>query len=115
MKGYTVPTTQLQTYKGPGDTYQPSPLSQIASLGTLLASGFNSTSTGWGNKLLKNLGSVGSTANADQVINEYFKATGSTPFDVGDTGSIDYTEELPQWLQDYYANNPVTPPSDGED
>jgi hypothetical protein len=105
LKGYTVPTAQTQTYKGPGDAFQPSPLSQIASLGTLLASGFNSGS-GWGNQLLKNLGSVGSTANADQVINDYFKQTGKSPFDVGDTGTIDYTEELPEWLKEYYANEP---------
>jgi hypothetical protein len=106
MKGYTVPTNQTQTYKGPGDTYQPSPLSQIASLGTLLASGFNANSSGWGNKLLKGLGTFGSGANADQAINEYFKATGNSPFDVGDTGTVDYTEDLPAWLQEYYADNP---------
>jgi hypothetical protein len=105
LKGYTVPTGQTQTYKGPGDVYQPSPLSQIASLGTLLASGFNSGS-GWGNQLLKNLGVTGSTANADQVINDYFKETGKSPFDVGDTGTIDYTEDLPDWLKEYYADNP---------
>ena len=105
MKGYTVPTTQEQVYTGPGDAFQPSPLSQIASLGTLLGSGFNSSS-GWGNKLLKNLGTFGSGANADQAINEYFKATGNSPFDVGDTGTVDYTEDLPAWLQEYYANNP---------
>lgn len=58
LKGYTVPTAQTQTYKGPGDSYQPSPLSQIASLGTLLASGFNTGGTGWGNLILKNLGST---------------------------------------------------------
>jgi hypothetical protein len=106
LKGYTVPTTQEQKYKGPGDSYQPSPLSQIASLGTLLASGFNSGGSGWGNQLLKGLGTFGSTANADQVINDYFKATGNSPFDVGDTGTIDYTEELPEWLKEYYANEP---------
>lgn len=105
MKGYTVPTAQTQTYKGPGDAFQPSPLSQIASLGTLLGSGFSSES-GWGNKLLKGLGTFGSTSNADKAINDYFKATGNSPFDVGDTGTTDYTEELPSWLQDYYANNP---------
>jgi len=106
LKGYTVPTGQTQTYKGPGDSYQPSPLSQIASLGTLLASGFNSGGSGWGNQLLKGLGTFGSTANADQVINDYFKETGKSPFDVGDTGTIDYTEELPEWLKEYYANEP---------
>jgi hypothetical protein len=106
MKGYTVPTTQTQTYKGPGDAFQPSPLSQIASLGTLLASGFNANSSGWGNKLLKGLGTFGSSPDADKVINEYFKSSGSSPFDVGDTGTTDYTEDLPEWLQEYYANNP---------
>jgi hypothetical protein len=106
LKGYTVPTTQTQTYKGPGDAFQPSPLSQIASLGTLLASGFNANSSGWGNKLLKGLGTFGSSPDADKVINEYFKSSGSSPFDVGDTGTVDYTEDLPEWLQEYYANNP---------
>jgi hypothetical protein len=104
LKGYTVPTGQTQTYKGPGDVYQPSPLSQIASLGTLLASGFNSDS-GWGNKLLKNLGSFGSTANADQAINEYFKNTGNNPF-----GNAD-DESITNFLRDYVD----TPASDGED
>lgn len=79
MKGYTVPTNQTQTYKGPGDTYQPSPLSQIASLGTLLASGFNNAGSGWGNQLLNKLSGAGSSANADQVINDYFKSTGGIP------------------------------------
>jgi hypothetical protein len=106
MKGYTVPTNQTQTYKGPGDVYQPSPLSQIASLGTLLASGFNANSTGWGNQLLKGLGAFGSSPDADKVINEYFKASGNSPFDVSDIAGQGYTEELPAWLQEYYANNP---------
>jgi hypothetical protein len=105
LKGYTVPTAQTQTYKGPGDAFQPSPLSQIASLGTLLGSGFNSSS-GWGNQLLKNLGTAGSVSNSDKAINDYFKATGNSPFDIGDTGTVDYTENLPEWLQEYYANNP---------
>ena len=105
MKGYTVPTNQTQTYKGPGDVYQPSPLSQIASLGTLLASGFNSDK-GFGNRLLRGLGVAGSTTDADKAINDYFKATGNSPFDIGDTGTVDYTEDLPAWLQEYYANNP---------
>jgi hypothetical protein len=64
MKGYTVPTTQTQTYKGPGSSYQPSPLSQIASLGTLLASGFNKDSSGWGNLLLKQLGTNADPTNS---------------------------------------------------
>jgi len=63
MKGYTVPTNQTQTYKGPSDVYQPSPLSQIASLGTLLASGFNAGGSGWGNLLLKKLGTGADPTN----------------------------------------------------
>jgi hypothetical protein len=63
MKGYTVPTDQTQTYKGPGDAFQPSPLSQIASLGALLGSGFNSSS-GWGNQLLRSLGTSADPNNA---------------------------------------------------
>ena len=63
MRGYTVPTNQTQTYKGPGDAFQPSPLSQIASLGTLLGSGFNSSS-GWGNQLLKRLGTTADPTNS---------------------------------------------------
>lgn len=94
LKGYTVPTTQTQTYKGPGDVYQPSPLSQIASLGTLLASGFNNAGSGWGNQLLKGLGSFGSTANADQVINDYFKTTGNSIFDFGSGDDEDITDFL---------------------
>ena len=106
MKGYTVPTNQEQVYKGPGDVYQPSPLSQIASLGTLLASGFNANSTGWGNQLLKGLGTFGSSPDADKVINEYFKASGNSPFDVSDIAGQGYTEELPEWLKQYYIDNP---------
>lgn len=104
LKGYTVPTDQTKTYTGPGDSYQPSPLSQIASLGTLLASGFNSGS-GWGNQLLKNLGTAGTVSDSDKVINEYFKSTGNNIFDVGDSGT-GYSEDLPEWLQEYYASNP---------
>ena len=51
MRGYTYPTTTTETYKGPANVYGPSPLSQIAGLGSLLGSGFNSPS-GWGNQLL---------------------------------------------------------------
>jgi hypothetical protein len=101
MKGYTVPTTQLQTYKGPGDAYQPSPLSQIASLGTLLASGFNSDQ-GFGNRLLRNLGSFGSTPNADQAINEYFKSTGNNIFSFG-SGDDD---SITDFLSNYTPPNP---------
>jgi hypothetical protein len=112
LKGYTVPTAQTQTYKGPGDSYQPSPLSQIASLGTLLASGFNNAGSGWGQALLKNLGGAGSTSDADKVLNEYFKSTGSNIFDVmgpnQDTGG---NTSFDDWLAQYTS----TPPSNVED
>jgi hypothetical protein len=75
LKGYTVPTAQTQTYKGPGDAFQPSPLSQIASLGTLLASGFNSGS-GWGNQLLKSLGTSADPTNATNPF-AFFNSAGS--------------------------------------
>ena len=53
LKGYTIPTTSTETYKGPmAGVYGNSPLSQISGLGTLLGSGFN-TSSGWGNQLMK--------------------------------------------------------------
>lgn len=44
MQGQTIPTTSSETYKGPWTTYQPSPLSQIAGLGTLFAAGAGGTS-----------------------------------------------------------------------
>lgn len=112
MKGYTVPTGQTQTYQGPGDTYQPSPLSQIASLGTLLASGFNKDSSGWGNLLLKNLGSAGSAKTPDQAINDYFKSTGNSPFDVmGPNQDTSGNTSFDDWLANYTS----TPASNVED
>lgn len=76
LKGYTIPTTSTETYKGPmAGVYGNSPLSQIAGLGTLLGSGFN-TSSGWGNQFLKWLNSGG---------------TGAPP--TGDTTSTSPTEE----------------------
>jgi hypothetical protein len=102
MKGYTVPTAQTQTYKGPGDAFQPSPLSQIASLGTLLASGFNPTGTGYGNILLKNLGSFGSTKDSNQAINDYFKSSGNSIFSFG-SGDDDSIEDF---LSQYTPPNP---------
>lgn len=36
MRGYTYPTTTTELYKGPANVYGPSPLSQIAGLGSLI-------------------------------------------------------------------------------
>jgi hypothetical protein len=46
MRGYQIPTTVSETYKGPlAGVYSPSPLSQIAGLGTLVGSAFGSNSS----------------------------------------------------------------------
>lgn len=51
LRGYTYPTTTTEKYVGPANVYQPSPLAQIAGLGALLGSGFNSQQ-GWGSRLV---------------------------------------------------------------
>jgi hypothetical protein len=67
LKNYTIPTTSTETYKGPmAGVYANSPLSQVAGLGTLLASGTNAKGTGW---LDKAIGSAfsGSGSSTDVV------------------------------------------------
>lgn len=50
LKGYTMPTSTTETYKGPmSGVYGNSPLSQVAGLGTLLGSMFNPTVDSKGN------------------------------------------------------------------
>lgn len=49
LRGYTYPTTATETYVGPGSIYQPSPLSQIAGLGSLVGA----FTQGSGNNLIK--------------------------------------------------------------
>jgi hypothetical protein len=44
LRGYTIPSTTTQTSNGPASSYGASPLSQIAGLGSLFASGNNGTS-----------------------------------------------------------------------
>ena len=46
LRGYTYPTTTEQTYTGPAQVYQPSPLAQIAGLGSLLGAAFNTPQGG---------------------------------------------------------------------
>jgi len=81
MRGYTVPTGTTETYNGPAQAYGPSPLSQIAGLGSLLGSGFNSSS-GWGSQLTGLLGKwFGSSGGADYnnvIGNGYFSSTGGS-------------------------------------
>lgn len=43
LRGYTYPTETVEKYVGPANVYGPSPLSQIAGLGSLLGSAFNRT------------------------------------------------------------------------
>ena len=64
LRGYTYPTTTTETYKGPASAYQPSPLSQIAGLGTLVSAAFGNKDAA-GNKLLDWLGKFGGALPTD--------------------------------------------------
>jgi hypothetical protein len=55
MRGYSYPTTTTETYKGPANVYGPSPLSQIAGLGTLLGAAFPAGGKGFGDRALSTL------------------------------------------------------------
>lgn len=58
LRGYTYPTTTEKKYVGPASSYGPSPLSQIAGLGTLVGSAFGSKDA-IGNKFIDWLGKFG--------------------------------------------------------
>lgn len=67
LRGYTYPTSTTEKYVGPASSYGPSPLSQIAGLGSLLGSAFNPTinpktgeivSQGFGNVIVDKAGKV---------------------------------------------------------
>ena len=66
LRGYTYPTETVEKYVGPANVYGPSPLSQIAGLGTLLGSAFNRTIDpktgqiieGFGGKMMDTAGDV---------------------------------------------------------
>lgn len=55
LRGYSFPTTTTETYSGPANVYGPSPLSQIAGLGTLLGAAFPSGGQGFGDRALSTL------------------------------------------------------------
>ena len=57
LRGYTYPTTTTETYKGPASVYGPSPLSQIAGLGSLIGAAFGKEGA-IGNKFLDWLGGL---------------------------------------------------------
>jgi len=90
LQGQTIPTTSTEKYNGPWTTYQPSPLSQIAGLGTLFASGANGTSaaTGVMNAFSPFLSGFGSAAtNAwDRFTNPITVDTDGTQVGTVDTG-----------------------------
>ena len=66
LRGYTVPTSTAQEYKGPlPGSYAASPLQQIAGLGALFASGAGGTSAAQG--LFKALGKTPVTSVAGSV------------------------------------------------
>lgn len=58
LRGYSFPTTTTETYKGPANVYGPSPLSQIAGLGTLLGAAFPTGGQGFGDRALNTLRSL---------------------------------------------------------
>lgn len=51
MRGYTYPTTTAKVYEGPANVYGPSPLSQIAGLGTLVGAAFGTPQSA-GNRMI---------------------------------------------------------------
>lgn len=66
LRGYTYPTETVEKYVGPANVYGPSPLQQIAGLGSLLGSAFNTQIDpktgqivqGFGTDFLKTAGST---------------------------------------------------------
>ena len=58
LRGYTYPTVTTEKYDGPASSYGPSILSQIGGLGSLVASGTNSTNSGWLDKALSKAGTA---------------------------------------------------------
>ena len=58
LRGYTYPTSTTEKYVGPASTYGPSPLSQIAGLGSLVGAAFGKEGA-IGNKFIDWLGKFG--------------------------------------------------------
>lgn len=71
LKGYTIPTTSVETYKGPmAGVYGNSPLSQVAGLGTLMGSAFNTGtggSSGWGTQFANWVGNQFKSDQPEQL------------------------------------------------
>jgi hypothetical protein len=106
LRGYNYPTTTTETYKGPANVYGPSPLSQIAGLGTLLGAAFPSGGQGVGDRILRAItgGKAADAANFDW--DAWFKSAG-----VQDPGLSDMEEDIYGAADDYdmtyqYPPNP---------
>ena len=65
LRGYTYPTTTTEKYVGPWQTYQPSPLAQIAGLGSLVGSLFPANQKGVGWNALSGLKNLFSGSSSD--------------------------------------------------
>lgn len=135
MRGYQVPTSVTETFRGPmAGVYGASPLSQIAGLGTLLGSAFNTPTGGgvpYGQKALDYVldlfktnpagpptggGTIDANGNpiygGGAVVND--PLGGNYPEYYQDTSDIanaweDYYNSLGDSNNAYYSDNPVEP------
>jgi hypothetical protein len=75
LRGYTYPTVTTEKYDGPASSYGPSILSQIGGLGSLVASGTNSSGTGLFDKVGNFIGNqlTGTSFSDDTQANEELK------------------------------------------
>jgi hypothetical protein len=93
LRGYTYPTSTTEKYVGPASSYGPSPLSQIAGLGTLVGSAFGSKDA-VGNKFIDWLGSLGDKLPTFSDLEEFPAYEGDYGNDSGDW-STDYGDGGP--------------------
>lgn len=111
MRGYNVPTTVSETYKGPlPGAYGNSPLSQIAGLGTLLGSAFNTTTdatgkvinTGYGTQLFDWLKNKFPSSTSTDYSGGTNTPTPTTPFEENyPTDTTPVVDQTQAW-EDYY-------------
>ena len=91
LKGYTVPTTSTTNYSGPASVYGPSPLSQVAGLGSLIGavgnSGLGSVISNAVNKATDAFGNLLSSSNVNTgTTGNTFGGTGASS-----SGTMDYS------------------------
>jgi len=75
LRGYTYPTVTTEKYDGPASSYGPSILSQIGGLGSLVASGTNSSGSGLFDKVGSFIGNqlTGTSFSDDTQANQAIK------------------------------------------